>query len=358
MYANEQWRFVEMMQRSFIGYIVDKLPDSFPMALKSRVTVSEFPHRVATVFPPQYERSLVPRVTQRPGVPHHRIPLITLGRYGNLTSFKRRPSDDAIIAMLSSAKHIIHLALQDLGPVCIPGTKVPLPGCVWPKAYLSALGKVIWERGVDVEIVLSNPASIPGGLKPTEACYGNGWTCVDVAAEIIKTIRVQYPGADDASLRKKVTDNLRVSYLRGSATGQRWEDGMTLALHSKHFVVDDVCCYVGSQNLYICDLAEWGVVVDSPAATKQIMDQYWNPMWYASYTADDCNVQEVMDGLEIDRDGEDPNHVSAATQKLLDSANQKGHRVLLQSGKQGSAIMPSANDNYYGTDVDESEGAY
>ena len=123
-------------------------------------------------------------------------------------------------------------------------------------------------------------------------------------------------------------------------------------------MIIDICCYIGSQNLYLCDLAEWGVVVDSPAATKQIMDQYWNPMWYASYTADDCNVQEVMDGLEIDRDGEDPNHVSAATQKLLDSANQKGHRVLLQSGKQGSAIMPSANDNYYGTDVDESEGAY
>jgi hypothetical protein len=51
---------------------------------------------------------------------------------------------------------------------------MPLPGCTWPKAYLSALGKVIWEKGVDVEIVLSNPGSIPGGLSGTEANYGNG----------------------------------------------------------------------------------------------------------------------------------------------------------------------------------------
>jgi hypothetical protein len=40
------------------------------------------------------------------------------------------------------------------------------------------------ERNVDVEITLSNPGSIPEDSKATEACYGNGWTCVDVASEI------------------------------------------------------------------------------------------------------------------------------------------------------------------------------
>ena len=56
---------------------------------------------------------------------------------------------------------------------------------MWPKEYLAAIGKAIYERGVDIEMVLSNPNSIPGGLKGTEANYGNGWDCVDVAAEII-----------------------------------------------------------------------------------------------------------------------------------------------------------------------------
>ena len=54
-------------------------------------------------------------------------------------------------------------------PRCVPNTKLALPGTGWPERYLCALGKAIWERGVDVEIVLSNPGSIPAGLKPMEA---------------------------------------------------------------------------------------------------------------------------------------------------------------------------------------------
>lgn len=65
--------------------------------------------------------------------------------------------------------------------------------------------------------------------------------------------------------------------------------------------MDDVCTYIGSQNLYTCDLAEWGVVIDSVETVKDIMEQYWDPMWKVSYTEDDCDVDKVMDGLGIDR---------------------------------------------------------
>jgi len=112
--------------------------------------------------------------------------------------------------MIDSAQTIIHLALQDLGPVCIPGTGIPLPGGTWPDNYLRALARVIWTRGVDVEILLSNPGSIPGGLTPIEANYGNGWTCVDVASEIIKRIIKQFPDAEDGAIRTMVENNLRV----------------------------------------------------------------------------------------------------------------------------------------------------
>jgi hypothetical protein len=162
---------------------------------------------------------------------HDFIPVITMGRYGTLLK-KARPSDDGIEAMLKSAKTVLRLALQDLGPPALPGTKMALPGLTWPRVYLKALARVIWERNVLVEIVLSNPGSIPGDLSPTEANYGNGWTCVDVAAEIIKTIKELYPAAPDAMLRHKVEDNLRVCYLR-SPQGQRYKDGQTLGLHCK-----------------------------------------------------------------------------------------------------------------------------
>ena len=158
------------------------------------------------------------------------IPCITMGRYGQIVK-KARPSDDAFVAMIDSAQTIIHFSLQDIGPVCVPGTKMSLPGCVWPEAYLNAMARVMWTRGVDIEIVLSNPGSIPGDLSPTEANYGNGWSCVDVAAEIIKRIKTQFPGAEDYKLREVVRDNLRISFLRSQRGGCNYKDGQTLGLH-------------------------------------------------------------------------------------------------------------------------------
>ena len=51
-------------------------------------------------------------------------------------------------------------------------------------------------RNVDVQMILSNPRSAPGGLSETLAAYNNGWTCTDVAAEIIKAIKRRYAAAD------------------------------------------------------------------------------------------------------------------------------------------------------------------
>mmetsp|Transcript_5529 Transcript_5529/g.16066 ORF Transcript_5529/g.16066 Transcript_5529/m.16066 type:complete len:356 (-) Transcript_5529:612-1679(-) len=268
-----------------------------PLAMKTRVTISEYPVGKADEYAPKYDRPLMPTRVPVEG----RVPIISMGRYGAIVPMKR-PSDDAFVAMIGAAKTIVRLALQDLGPVCIPGTKVSLPGCIWPKTYLQELGRVIWERGVDVEIALSNPNSIPGDLRPTDANYGNGWSCVDVAAEIIKTIRDQFPAAKDGELREKVANNLRVCFIREGALGAKWEDGKTMGMHAKHFIVDDLMVYIGSQNLYVCDLAEWGVVIDDESAASKIMDEYWHPMWQASFTGEDCCVQSVMDGLKINRE--------------------------------------------------------
>jgi hypothetical protein len=51
-------------------------------------------------------------------------------------------------------------------------------------------------------------------------------------------------------------------------------------------------------------LAEWGVVIDNEEATLSIKSQYWDPMWKCSYIKDDCEVDKVMDGLNIHREAE------------------------------------------------------
>ena len=62
--------------------------------------------------------------------------------------------------------------------------------------------------------------------------------------------------------------------------------------------------------MYVCDLAEWGVVIDDEKSTKKIKEEYWDPLWKHSYTGEDVDIQAVMDGLDIDRDGKNPDDCS------------------------------------------------
>lgn len=299
LFANNQWRFIRRKQSGCFGQCAEMIPDGMPLLWQNRVIVSEWPRKKAAEFPPRYSPDLVARYEKPQGT----VPVISLGRMGTLT-LNHRPSDDAFIAMIDASKKVIRMSLQDLGPVCIPKTKMALPGLKWPKPTLNALARAIWKRNVLVEIVLSNPGSIPGGLGMTEANYGNGWSCMDVACEIVKRIKKQYPGATDTLLRDKVESNLHVCFIR-HAKKNTYADKKTIGNHSKFFIIDDLAAYVGSQNLYMCDLAEWGVVVDDRTETKKMISDFWNPLWNASYTGEDCDVQEVMDGLDIDRDGEE-----------------------------------------------------
>jgi hypothetical protein len=167
-----------------------------------------------------------------------------------------------------------------------------------------------------------------------QAVYGNGWTCVDVAAELIKTVLRQYPIAaklNSAKLREKVSTQIRVSYLRGPDGNSHWP-GMgknaTRAFHAKHFIVDSRAFYIGSQNLYISDLAEWGVVVDDRTSTEKVLREFWSPLWERSYRPEDCNVEAVMDGLRVGRDGESPLFMSSSTRKLLQESVQTRQSIL------------------------------
>jgi len=234
-YANAQWGYIVKKQSTAWGRFVDKrIPDAFEVPRMARVTVSDFPE-IAAEFPPYWKEKKTMSGRRQEVDPTH-VPIVTMGRYGVLLK-KSRPSDDAFVAMIDSARKVIRMALQDLGPVCLPKTKLPLPGLTWPKAYLDALARVIWTKGVDVEIVLSNPNSIPGDCSPTEANYGNGWDCVDVAAEIIKRIQKQFPKATDHELRRKVGENLRLCFLKSPRGGSSYKSGATLGLHCTYLRV-------------------------------------------------------------------------------------------------------------------------
>jgi len=346
LFANDQWKFIRQSQSGLVGQCAEKVPDGMPLIWQNRVIVSEWPTNKTDEFPPKYTTNIAPRYD----LPEKSVPVLSIGRLGTLT-INNRPADEAILAMIDASKTIIRMSLQDLGPVCVPRTKMALPGLKWPKETLQALARAIWLRGVDVEIVLSNPVSIPGGLGITDACYGNGWSCVDVAAEIIKRIKKQFPKAKDSELRTKVEENLRICFIRHDGVNV-YADGKSIGNHSKFFIIDDIAAYIGSQNLYMCDLAEWGVVIDDDAETKKMITDFWNPLWKASYTALDCDVNDVMDDLDIDRDGEDLNTLTVEGRMKAEMAAIKQAKTSGDVDMYGTEV----NVDFFGKEVSSPSG--
>jgi phosphatidylserine/phosphatidylglycerophosphate/cardiolipin synthase-like enzyme len=358
-FANKEWKFVRRNHFAMVGQCMDTCyPTAVPSALPIRVGLACFPAHKKSEHPPLFSKEGMQQKQAtkgsksrgknvrdtssdgpvKPQVEGDLSPVIAIGRYGTIIK-RMRPSDDALVAMLSSARTSIRLVLQDVGPMCFPNSKIPIPGTTWPDNYLNAIAKALWEKKVDVEIVLSNPYSLPGDCKRNIANeYGNGWTCADLASEIIKRVRKLYPVGTDADLRNLVAGHLRITYVREANMGRQYEDGEFVALHAKHYIVDDSCCYIGSQNLYVCDLAEWGVVIDDPDQVKQIQEGYWNLIWKASYNPDDCQVHEVMDGLDIDR--ESPN---AMNRRRWNTATNNARAVLAVRAHAGTSYITTEN---------------
>jgi phosphatidylserine/phosphatidylglycerophosphate/cardiolipin synthase-like enzyme len=351
-FSQHQWTFCERKKCLGKLYCAEKCLGR--VSMRTFVDIERFPLSIP-IFPPTFHKKNINPLTlfrlwstSTEQTTH--VPIITFGRFGKMSrvmagSLLRRPSDDAILAMFDAANKSIRLACQDLGPVCIPNTKIPVPGFKWPRDVLEVLGRAIWKRNVQVDIVVSNAFSVPDNLSPFLAAnYGNGWDAVDVAAEITKTIRKQYR-VDDRVLHQKVADKLRVCTLQ-TRVGQRWPGGMTAGLHSKHYIVDDIAYYVGSQNLYTCDLGEWGCCIDDEKQTRQIMSEFWYPMWTASYREDGARTDDVMAGVKVNRDGENPRRISARTSKLMKATELPFERNLVDFSREGSIRLPPDMTNY------------
>mgnify|MGYP000570488196 CR=1 FL=1 len=108
-------------------------------------------------------------------------------------------------------------------------------------------------------------------------------------------------------------------------------------------LLNDTAACVGSQNLYICDLDEWGVVIDNKQQVKKMMDEYWKPMWQVSYRGIDVDVQKVMDGLNIDRSAPARRSLSVEEQKKVD-------KQIFPYG-----VHPPVDSEFYVSDADGQE---
>jgi len=188
----------------------------------------------------------------------------------------------------------------------------------WVDYYLNAIADAV-RKGVKVEIVVSNVNS---------GCfdkYGSGWTPDDIAVQIVK--RVIGRKGIDHNFEQKIKERLCVTYIRrgrkegkseaarwsgpcmevlqdpGGKPTARWPCEKPIANHVKLILVDDECYYLGSQNLYMCDLAEWGAIVVDRDETHRLCEDYWRPMWKQSWVQGkdwgDCNYSKVIKGCKV-----------------------------------------------------------
>lgn len=228
-------------------------------------------HNVLHSFP--YEVALCPDpfVRSSTGQPAGDVPVISIGRLSNLGE---NPSDDALLTMLGAARSTIRLSIQDIGPVRVG----PLTTTEWPEDVLAELGWAV-ARGVDVYLVLSTPGAAPNGDREA-GTYGNGWQPEDVAERVESWLEDNPYAFDDVgrSARALVCEHLHAATLRFS-DDDTWADGTSIGNHTKLIIVDDVAFYLGAQNLYPTDNAEFGLIVDDAEVTGDLLARYWNPLW-------------------------------------------------------------------------------
>jgi len=79
--------------------------------------------------------------------------------------------------------------------------------------------------------------------------YTNGRSCADFGSKIIKRVQKQFPEASTMHLHEKLETNLRICYIRHSLQSE-YKSGTGIGNHAKYFIIDDICTYTGSQNLY------------------------------------------------------------------------------------------------------------
>ena len=51
---------------------------------------------------------------------------------------------------------------------------------------------------------------------------------------------------------------------------------------------------IGSQNLYIADLAEWGIIVDDEAQTLKTLEEYWKIPLLRPYQKRRLDLSKVL----------------------------------------------------------------
>lgn len=208
-------------------------------------------------------------------MPSGDTPALALGRLGiGVHPDPRIANAAGAVAAIAfrQARQSIRISQMDFG-LFWQGTNY------WSADVVTALADVLTDpaRAVEVSLVLSEY----GAKTMTGGPYSFGTKPSDVVAEIRRAID-----------GRPVTGRMRLAPLRISPQGEGWSHhGRELAFanHAKVWIVDDRAFHVGSDNIYPHTLQEFGYLVESEPLTRDLVRDYWTPLWEHSARAG-CDV--------------------------------------------------------------------
>ena len=197
------------------------------------------------------------------------VKVLAVGNYASGIVPSKEHGDISTLARVTAfrrATSVIRISQQDLTFVTPPAET------------FQALADAVVSRSVHVYIVMTNPGATSGLGTP----YSNGSDSFDVAKALWLIASGPAKTKEDLDkLRATLCDRVHLTTLRFS-NDDTWSGGRNPGNHAKVWVVDDKIFYVGSDNIYPADLQEFGYIVESPAAMKTFLDDYWNPLWAQS----------------------------------------------------------------------------
>ncbi|MGW2601311.1 phospholipase D-like domain-containing protein [Streptomyces klenkii] len=182
------------------------------------------------------------------------------------------PEESALRALVGSARSHVEISQQDLNATCPPLPRYDV------RLYDALAAKL--AAGVKVRIVVSDPEN-------RGAVGSGGYSQIKSLNEISDLLRNRLsllPGGAQGA-KTAMCSNLQLATARSSDSA-KWADGKPYAQHHKLVSVDDSAFYIGSKNLYPSWLQDFGYIVESPEAARQLDAELLAPQWkYSQATA-------------------------------------------------------------------------
>ncbi len=203
------------------------------------------------------------------------IPILSVGRsadiefpsYYSYLYYHDEPSDTAMLKLISLGTSKIRMSLQSfqLSSGWVAN---------WNHRLLVELGKAL-SRGVEVNIVISNPDAVAGGSTSYD-----GEPPEKINEKMFNVMKNDL-NLEEITAKNLINENFKVASLRYSSD-ETYPGNASIPNHAKTFMVDDRVFYIGSQNQYECNLNEFGHIVESRIKAQEYIDAYWTPLWEQS----------------------------------------------------------------------------